>query len=118
MKHRKFTDFPNADAAKRYLRELQGKISDMQRKLDHARYKAKAFKKFADPDWLHRITVALDCHKQEAALLSASIVEHDRIVKRKTADFYWHFFNAAKRQLTSQQFEDIDKQAAWEVKNG
>ena len=98
-KHRTFADFPNVAAAKRYLQELQGKVSDMQRKLDHAKFKAKAYKQFSSPDWLHRLGTALDCHKQEARALEEEIIATERRLRRKSADFYWHFFNEAKREL-------------------
>lgn len=104
-KHKSFQDFPNADAAKRHLKELRARISDMQRKLGNAHYKAKAYKHFSDPGWLHRLGVALDCHKQEAMDLEAEILAHERKVRRKTADFYWHFYNAARAEMTRETFD-------------
>ena len=107
-KHRTFADFPNVAAAKRYLQELQGKVSDMQRKLDHAKFKAKAYKQFSSPDWLHRLGTALDCHKQEARALEEEIIATERRLRRKSADFYWHFFNEAKRGLPKSSFERLE----------
>lgn len=108
QKHRTFADFPNVAAAKRYLQELQGKVSDMQRKLDHAKFKAKAYKQFSSPDWLHRLGTALDCHKQEARALEEEIVAAERRLRRMSADFYWHFFNEAKRELPESVFERLE----------
>lgn len=104
-KHKTFQDFPNVDAAKRHLKELRGRISDMQRKLNTAHYKAKVYKHFSDPGWLHRLGVALDCHKQEAHELEAEIVDYERKTRRKTADFYWYFYNAAKAEMSAESFK-------------
>lgn len=107
-KHRAFADFPHVAAAKRYLQELQGKVSDMQRKLDHAKYKAKAYKQFSSPNRCNQLGTALDCHKQEARALEEEIIAAERRLRRKSANFYWHFYNEAKRELPRSSFERFE----------
>lgn len=92
--------------AEEFLAELQKEIITAQGKRDRG-----AKRPDTNPDWLNKISNYLKLIKQQATVLERDIAANKKRSRKREADFYFAFYNAAKLLLEDAVFKSLSEQA-------
>lgn len=96
--------------AEEFLADLKREIVNAQGKRDRG-----AKRHDTNPDWLSKISNYLKVIKQQAQTLERDIAAYKKKARKREADFYFAFYNAAKLLLEHDLFTHISDQAVEQI---
>lgn len=105
--------FDTLDHAEEFLADLQKEIVTAQGKRDRG-----AKRPDTNHDWLSKITNYIKVIRQQALVLEKDIATHKKRSRKREADFYFAFYNAAKLLLEESLFKHLSEQAVEHIQEG